>query len=98
MADGRNVMVVGDADGFINVGGALRQVAPWTGRVNLDNAANTENAFPEYYIVTVAGGNSARISIRDSARQRHAARLRHQRRRPRHAQRPGQRAPAAPGS
>ncbi len=63
----RNVMVVGDADGFINVGGALRQVAPWTGRVSLDNAANTENAFPEYYVVTVAGGNSARVNIRDSA-------------------------------
>ena len=29
--EGRNVMVVGDADGFVTVGATARQVAPWTG-------------------------------------------------------------------
>ena len=30
--DGRNVMVVGDSDGVIRVGGAIRNVQAWTGR------------------------------------------------------------------
>ncbi len=65
--DGRNVIVVGDSDGQIRVGGAIRNVQPWTGRATLDNGDNTKNTFPEYYIVAAVGGNSARISIRDSA-------------------------------
>ena len=45
-------MVVGDADGFVTVGATARQVAPWTGRVSLDNGDNTANTFPEYYVLT----------------------------------------------
>src|SRR4029079_17168003 len=63
---GRNVMVVGDADGRIRVGDGTRTVAEWTGRVSLDNADNTENTFPEYYVLNVVGGHASRISIRDT--------------------------------
>ncbi len=63
---GRNVLVVGDADGQIRVGGATRLVAAWTGRASLDNADNTENAFPEYYVINVVGNHASRISVRDS--------------------------------
>ncbi|HTH04260.1 MAG TPA: hypothetical protein VL916_00265, partial [Ilumatobacteraceae bacterium] len=63
---GRNVMVVGDADGRIRVGSGIRNVAAWTGRVSLDNADNTENTFPEYYVLNVVGGNASWITVRDT--------------------------------
>ncbi|MDO9174491.1 MAG: hypothetical protein Q7V62_06765, partial [Actinomycetota bacterium] len=65
-----NVMVMGDADGIINIAG---QAAPaealrnFEGTVWLDNVSNYDNgSLSEYYIVVLDGDSSARINIVDS--------------------------------
>jgi microcompartment protein CcmK/EutM len=68
--DSRNILVVGDPDGNIIVGSATLIVEPWTGRVTLDNKGNValdDTGFlNELYVITLTGGNAARVLVRDT--------------------------------
>ena len=64
-----NMLVVGDLDGFITIGGTQFAVSDWTGDATLDNTTNagpTSDFFYEYYILNLAGDTGANIEISDS--------------------------------
>ena len=64
--NGNNTMVVNAIDGTIWVGGVARTVTTWNGHAILDNASNTSNTLPEYYVITIKPGSAAVIDINDS--------------------------------
>jgi len=67
--DGNNVMVIGDIDGTITVGGVDIDVDQWTGEATLDNGANRGaggDEHIEYYILNLTGTTGSKISIVDS--------------------------------
>src|SRR5262249_3908466 len=53
-----NVIVVGDLDGKITIGGVSRDVTSWTGDATLDNAGGAN----ELYIVNLSGLHSVTIA------------------------------------
>ena len=67
-----NIMVVGDFDNSITVGGNPTTVAHWTGEVTLDNFGNggrgssDGDSFNEYYIVNLVDNVGTKVTIGDS--------------------------------
>ncbi len=62
-----NVFVVGDSDHQITVAGiGTLAVSDWDGDVVLDTATNTEDAFNEYYLLTLTGNGGGNITVNDS--------------------------------
>ena len=61
---GRNVIVVGDLDGKITIGGVSRDVLSWTGDATLDNKDDTTGpaGADELYVVNLRSLHSATIS------------------------------------
>ena len=68
--DSRNIIVVGDSDGHITVGGVQLNVQSWTGKATLDNGKSTGGdglgLLHELYIVNFANVGGARVSVRDT--------------------------------
>ncbi|MDA8974505.1 PA14 domain-containing protein, partial [Akkermansiaceae bacterium] len=66
--DSNNVIVVGDQDNRINVGGSIITTSGWTGRATLDNRVSRINgsSFSEYYIVNLDGNSGGSVVISDS--------------------------------
>ena len=69
-----NILVVGDRDNTVRIGGADRAVSDWSGEVNLDNftnnnsqnAVNTQADRNEYYILNLKGDTGADYNIADT--------------------------------
>ena len=64
--EGRNILVVGDADGRISVDAVQYNVDPFSGRVTLDNQGNAETNdlgfLNELYIVNLVATGGARVA------------------------------------
>ncbi|MCL4179348.1 MAG: calcium-binding protein, partial [Verrucomicrobia bacterium] len=62
-----NILVVGDRNNSITVGGTAIAVTPWTSKVTLDNKTNSgENLAPEKYILNLTGTGTGNVWIEDS--------------------------------
>ncbi|HEX4527586.1 MAG TPA: hypothetical protein VH108_12695 [Gaiellaceae bacterium] len=70
--EARNIIVVGDGDGKISVGGAVVNVTPWSGTATLDNKGESNpvgqtGGLNELYIVNLGGSKGGtRISVVDT--------------------------------
>ncbi|MHC4561200.1 MAG: hypothetical protein ACYS8X_00330 [Planctomycetota bacterium] len=62
-----NIIVLGDRDGSITVGGApVATATAWTGAATLDNAGSSDG-FVEYYLLNLTGTGGSAVTIDDSS-------------------------------